>query len=67
MDKCSTQVRTEGEGKVVEEEVDSAKADKIKNKPKNTTSTTSKISQTCEVERFKEGGAIMQDQADKTI
>ena len=66
MDKFPIRVRMEEEGKVVEEEVDSANADITKINLTNTASTTGKTLQTHEVERLVEGGEIMPDQADKT-
>ena len=66
MDKFPIRVRMEEEGKVVEEEVDSANADITKINLTNTASTTGKTLQTCKAERLGEGGAIMPDQVDKT-
>ena len=66
MDKFPIRVQMEEEGKVVEEEVDSANADITKINLTNTASTTGKTLQTCKAERLGEGGAIMPDQVDKT-
>ena len=51
MEKCSTRVWTDGEGKVLEEETDSAKADTTKKNDESTTSTTGKTFQTREAKQ----------------
>ena len=62
-----TRIKVEEEDKVVEEEVDSVKADTTKSNPENTTTTTGKALQTRKAEHLVEGEAIMPNQADKTI
>ena len=54
-----TRIKVEEEDKVVEEEVDSVKADTTKSNPENTTTTTGKTFQTREAELLAKGGAIM--------
>mgnify|MGYP000117208760 CR=1 FL=1 len=65
-DMCSIRTQMEEGDKVVEEDDDSTKTDTTKNNPMNTTSITSKTSQTREHERVVEGGATMPDRADNS-